>query len=121
MYRYFSKAELSCRCGCGQAKMDPDFMMWLEKLRETCGFPFPVSSAYRCPAHNSKVSSTGENGPHTTGKAIDIVVQGARAHILIRQAMNMGVSGLGVHQRGTGRFIHLDLITEGPRPNVWSY
>jgi hypothetical protein len=37
-------------------------------------------------------------------------------------AFKHGFSGIGVQQKGTGRFIHVDVCsTELPRPSVWSY
>lgn len=117
---YFTKAELECQCGCGVAAMDEDFMDLLDTLREDYG-PITLNSAYRCPEHNAKVSSTGRGGPHTTGKAVDVRVAMGDAHRLIKLALLLGFTGIGVKQRGAGRFLHLDTITEGVRPTVWSY
>ena len=75
--QFFSREELQCRCGeCGYlCKMDEAFMMYLEELREKFSKPLYLSSGFRCPAHNRKVSSSGSpNGPHTTGKAVDILI-----------------------------------------------
>jgi len=120
--QYFSKAELQCKCGCEQAPMDPQFLMMLDELREKLNKPLRVSSGFRCPSHNSKVSGTGETGPHTTGKAIDLAVDRAFAYETLRASMAMGFTGIGVKQKGGGRFLHLDtIITEGLRPTIWSY
>ena len=118
---YFSHKELACQCGCGTFKMDQGFMREIGTLRTHLGFPFVVSSAVRCPAHNDRVSSTGFDGPHTTGRAIDILVNGYQAYDLVRQGMIRGMS-VGVNQRGprNARFIHLDLI-ERERPIMWTY
>src|SRR5690606_23768531 len=89
-YEFFSDAELTCKCGCGQQKMQPEFMAKLVELRRKCGFPFPVSSAYRCPTHNNRVSRSGLTGAHTTGRAIDVAVQGSQALKLLREATAMG-------------------------------
>lgn len=122
MYRYFTRQELQCKC-CGAEHMDAGFMRKLEVFREAAGFPFVVTSAYRCPAHNSRVSSTGANGPHTTGRAIDIAVRGDRAYYLITRAAEYGFTGIGVSQKGASRFIHLDDLDapDYPRPGAWSY
>lgn len=93
-------------------------------LREAMKIPFTLSSAYRCPGHNSSVNpKTGENGPHTTGKAVDIVMRGADAYRLIHYAMNAGFTGIGVKQAGIGRYLHLDILAapDYPRPMIWSY
>ncbi|MEO5330361.1 MAG: D-Ala-D-Ala carboxypeptidase family metallohydrolase, partial [Magnetococcus sp. THC-1_WYH] len=51
----------------------------LENLRREFNRPMPVSSGYRCPMHNARVSKTGFSGPHTTGQAVDIVISGEDA------------------------------------------
>ena len=113
--------------GTGKKHMDVDFVKWLDELRLRCNFPLVVSSGYRSPEYNQKVSSTGPNGPHTTGKAADVTVLGSQALTVISHATAMGVMGLGVKQKGSHgrRFIHLDMLenheTAGPRPWVWSY
>ena len=125
MSKYFSLNELKCKCGkCGSTgeEMDVEFMNELDKLREKVG-PLVLPSAYRCPEYNSKVSSTGLNGPHTTGKSADISCRGQHAFVVLWQAMNLGFTGIGINQKGNARFIHLDMLTspQYPRPNVWSY
>lgn len=128
-WKYFSREELNCRCGRDECKdswhkMQDDLMSKIVALREQLGFPFVISSAYRCKEHNLKVSDTGSFGPHTTGKAIDIVVQGSKAYQLIKAATQLGFAGIGVNQKGASRFIHLDILTEKegfPRPWIWSY
>jgi zinc D-Ala-D-Ala carboxypeptidase len=127
MYKYFKPAELKCKCGnCKSTghEMNIDFMRKMDALREQLGFPLPVSSAYRCPAHNVAVSMSGMNGPHTTGHAIDIAVSREQALKLVNAALNMGFTGIGINQKGESRFIHLDTLEAGdgfPRPTIWSY
>lgn len=115
--------KLTCSCGCGMLPAQ-DFMDKVQVLRERVGFGLPVTSAARCPAYNARVSSTGATGPHTTGRAIDLGVSGARAHRVLAEALALGFTGIGVAQKGAGRFIHLDDLPNGPncpRPFVWSY
>ena len=113
--------ELTCRCGSGQMSMDPQFMARVVAMRDAVGFPFPVTSGYRCPDHNEKVSSTGRNGPHTTGKALDIGVSRQQAYKLLKAALERGFTGIGISQKGNGRFIHLDGLEDRGRPTIWSY
>jgi hypothetical protein len=35
-------------------------------------------------------------------------------------AMEAGFTGIGVQQKGTGRFLHLDTLEGDLRPTVWS-
>jgi len=98
-------------------------MVKLEQIREYWGKPMLLSSAYRCPDHNKNVSSTGENGPHTTGKAVDILCYGNDALELINLVTDVGINGLGISQKGafSSRFIHIDGIETGNRPWAWTY
>lgn len=96
-------------------------MRKLEAMREEAGFPFVITSAYRCPAHNANVSSTGSAGPHTTGRAVDVAVDRGQAYQVLELALKYGMSGIGVKQKGSGRFIHVDDLDEGVRPSIWSY
>ena len=121
---HFSREELTCHCGCGRCEMDAVFMARLEALREAFGKPMKLSSAYRCPDYNAAVSTTGPNGPHTTGRAVDVLVSGEDAWRLVQLAYDMGFTGLGVCQRGPHetRFIHLDDLEDDViRPRIWSY
>ena len=125
----FAISEMECKCGCGAADMDEDFMKILQNIREDMNRPLKISSGVRCANHNSKVSSTGKDGPHvprTNGTAAsDILIAGADAWRLIDIARKHGISGVGISQRGNHakRFIHLDTISDNhhPRPTMWSY
>jgi len=121
---HFSFDELKCK-GTGSLIVDPRLLDKLESLRILCGFPLHITSGYRSPEYNKKVSSTGENGPHTTGLAVDIAVSGAPAWTLVSFATHLGFKGIGVQQKGPfpSRFIHLDLLAapQYPRPALWSY
>jgi uncharacterized protein YcbK (DUF882 family) len=123
-YKDFARSEFVCSCGCDRAEMSPAFMDRLQRVRSVMGEALVVSSGYRCPEYNARISSTGRNGPHTLGKAADIAVQGDKAHRLLKHAMQHGFTGIGVQQKGDGRFLHLDTLGgeyNGPRPWVWSY
>lgn len=122
MYEFFNLDELKCKCGSCYSKgyeMRAEFMQKLEALRKACGFPFVLSSAYRCPAHNQAVSTTGEKGPHTTGRAVDVAVKGTQAFKILSIAASFGFTGIG----GAKTFIHLDDLQapDYPRPNFWVY
>ena len=126
--KYFTPDELKCKCGkCDSTgeEMDHYFMSAIELIRERCGFPFIVTSAYRCPEYNAQISN-GIYGAHTLGKAMDILVRGRDAFEVLYQAYNLSgrMTGIGIKQKGTHRFIHLDNVTGDekiPRPMIWSY
>ena len=124
---HFTVEEMKCK-GTGICTMDEVFMELLEEIRKLYGKPIYPISGYRAPKHNDKVSSSGLNGPHTTGRAVDITIYGTEARILEQIAMNNGMTGFGLKQHGPhkGRFIHLDNLESDPkiprtRPWVWTY
>ena len=120
-YPNFFHSEFRCKgegcCG-GQARMKPEFMARLQDLRDAFKRPLAITSGYRCPAHNDSVSSTGTHGPHTTGAAVDIGIDRADALELLQLITIMGFNGLGVKQKGSGRFLHID---DREKPAFWSY
>jgi len=124
-YAYFSEKELACSCGCGRGiyDMDPDYMEVMEAIRSKVGFPLPVTSGFRCPDYNAKISKTGEHGPHTTGRALDIRVDRIRAYQVIQAAIEFGITGIGIAQKGDGRFLHLDMVERKGdlEYTIWSY
>lgn len=124
---FFKKNEFDCKCGCGGNEMVPSFLKKLDHTRRLLGFPFVVTSGYRCPQHNNRVSNTGLNGPHTTGRAVDVQLFGHRAFVLLR-AIGVGneFTGIGLNLKGPhkSRFIHLDDLESHDnrfRPTVWTY
>ncbi len=123
--RYFKIEEFNCRC-CGGNKMDPTFLGRLDEFRHLMGFAFIVNSGYRCPKHNQSVSTTGETGPHTLGRAVDLRCSHERALRLVSHARQFGFTGVGLMQHGAveSRYIHLDDLpgkVGQPRPSIWTY
>lgn len=120
--KYFKQGEFACRC-CGREEMHPAFLLALDELREIYNRPMVITSGYRCPSYNKKVSSTGQGGPHTTGMAVDIQAYGVDAYELVAMAVAMRFSGIGISQKGPAhsRFIHLDKLAGELRPRIWSY
>jgi zinc D-Ala-D-Ala carboxypeptidase len=119
-YPNFSAKEFACQ-HCGADGIQEPLVAKLQALRSEYNQPMRITSGYRCPQHpvESKKSSPGA---HALGLAADIGVEGAAAHRLLELAFKHGFNGIGVQQKGTGRFIHLDIATtELPRPTVWSY
>lgn len=129
MIRHFDPKEFACRCDtCGSDghEMDMNFVYALDQLRERSGRPMRITSGYRCPAYNASISTTGHDGPHTTGRAADVGVSGEPAFNLVQQCSLGGwMRGIGINQKGPHdkRFIHLDDLEgpDHPRPRVWTY
>ena len=117
---YFTQDELRCKCGCGTYLFDDYALSELNKIREECGFPLPVSSGYRCAKHPVEAGKSKPGAP-ATGKAVDVAVELDKAHALLKVAFAHNVPRVGVNQKGIMRFIHLDWCDDMPGPTVWSY
>src|SRR5690606_26062838 len=121
-WQHFTMSEFACK-HCGANNIDESFVDKLDLLRARFGRPLIVTSGYRCPEHNARVSTTGRTGPHTTGRAVDLRVDRKDSYLLLRLAFQMHFTGIGVQQKGPARFIHLDDLPDGPgqpRPTTWS-
>jgi len=119
---YFSSEEMKCS-HTGLEKMDAEFMEKLTELRAAYAKPMTVTSAFRDATHPIEARKA-KPGTHNTGKAVDIAVDRGEAYEVLRLAMEMGFQGIGVQQKGGGRFLHLDMCTEDDgqvRPTIWSY
>ena len=118
-WKNFALDEFKCSC-CGKVKIDAAMIDLVQSARDELG-PLSITSAYRCSSHNSSVSKTGANGPHTTGHALDIAVKNSQHRKQLIDWFTTKVTGLGVAKS----FIHIDNLTEEQgfdmRPNAWKY
>ena len=118
----FKPEEFACS-HCGKQEMDFNFLKKLQDLRTCCGFSFVITSAYRCLEHPYEINKKTP-GIHTLGKAVDILCSHEKAFNIVTLASSFGFTGIGVNQKGSGRFIHLDTYngnSDRPRPHIWSY
>ena len=115
----FTPDEVKCS-HCGELKINSDIMDLLQQARNDLG-PLSITSGYRCSEHNNNISSTGLNGPHTTGKALDISVKDSKHRKELITYFAPKVTGLGIAKS----FIHIDLLNADDgfevRPNSWVY
>lgn len=82
------------------AKMEPEFMLKLQKLRSTVGVVFTISSGYRTPEFNARIGGASESF-HTLGMAADIehkAWDGVTKHKFVSAALAMGFS-VGVYRK----------------------
>lgn len=124
----FSRKELAERSegwaeGTSPILIDYEFLDKLQLLRDALRIPLPITSGYRSPEYNERVSSTGRTGPHTFGRAVDIPILGNEAFQVVSAAKQFGFTGIGVKQNGpvSSRFVHLDDLEGDLRPWIWSY
>jgi len=115
----FKPEEFECS-HCNILKISSDLMDFIQTARDDLG-PLSITSAYRCQDHNNSVSTTGPNGPHTTGLAVDISVKDSQHRKKLITYFADKVTGLGIAKS----FIHIDLLTAEDgfemRPNCWVY
>ena len=121
--QYFRPYEFLCHCGCEDNAMAPQFVSILNDIRDRVAAPLIVTSGKRCIAHDNLL---GGARAHTTGKAADLLCHGELAYKVVSCAADLGITGIGVSQRGPidSRFIHLDTLQASerrPRPWVWTY
>jgi uncharacterized protein YcbK (DUF882 family) len=111
---YFSIEEFNCQ-ETGENEMEPRFLEMIDTLRQKCNFPFNITSGYRSPRHSIEAKKA-RPGQHAQGLAADIRVKDAmQRHKLVKTAMELGFTGIGVSKR----FIHVDIRNS---PSVlWLY
>lgn len=80
-------------------------MRVLQQVRMQYGKPMVISSGYRDPTHPVEARKKVP-GEHTLGRAVDVAVRGAEALQLLQVALALGISRIGVQQKGESRFLH---------------
>ena len=121
-WKNFKLEEFSCK-HCGKNEINHKLIDKLQLLRDDLGFPLVISSGYRCSEHPIEAKKS-KPGTHAEGIAVDIAVSHEKALEVLYKGIAHGFKGIGVNQKGNGRFIHLDIgeIEDGrPRPHLWSY
>lgn len=119
LFPNFKADEFNCS-HCGKNEMKPEFVSKLQALRTAYGKPMRITSGFRCAQHPIEAKKI-KPGAHASGCACDIAVDGQEGYQLLKLAFQFGFTGIGVNQKTSGRFIHLDTLAEPPRPNLWSY
>jgi len=111
---YFTRDEFDCQ-ETGENEMSTEFLNMLDILREEANFPFVITSGYRSPNHSIEAKKA-KAGTHAQGIAADIRVNsGAERMVIIKAALALGFTGIGV----ADTFIHVDI--RKTTPVVWIY
>jgi uncharacterized protein YcbK (DUF882 family) len=121
-YPNFSEAEFRCK-HTQKCEMNEAFMDRLQRLRSHYAKPMRVTSGYRDATHPAEASKR-TTGAHTTGRAVDIAIQGHEVYEVMELAYVFGFTGIGLKQHGPKRFLHLDDLDhtpQQPRPWIWTY
>lgn len=108
--KYFSKGELSCRCGCGTAYVSKQALDKLDRLRERLDAPLYLSSAARCPRHNALIGGKPLSFHRSTfwrpSCAFDIRMVGVEQDMVMKYAEIVGFRGIG--SKSYRSFVHVD-------------
>ena len=92
----FSRAEMSCRCGCGLDHMDEQFMRMLQQLRNQLG-PLPVTSGVRCEKHNHESGGVIRSRLTFNLKEQIFGSLDLEPYSLVEEARRIGFSGIGIY------------------------
>ena len=118
-YRYINwqNDRISCRCGCGQDRVDKVTIDTVQKVRQITNRPIRVNSCVRCRRHNSTVSSATQSQHISDGNkictAIDIAFNNqVQLYQYIVLFVMLGAKGIGINWRH--RFIHIDFRSGQP-------
>ena len=115
MFKYFKIEDFDCQ-ETGENEMSEAFIHRLDELREACGFPFYITSGYRCPEGHSIEKAKQNPGTHSRGIAADIAVQGgAQRKAVVQKALELNFTGVGVAKG----FVHVDI--RDTTPVLWCY
>ena len=107
---HFNSSEFDCHGSgcCSQTIINPQLVKYLQQIRDHFNAPITITSAYRCPTHNSRIGgATGSR--HTKGDAADIVVKGRTPREVAKYAESIGIKGIGLYETSAdGYFVHID-------------
>lgn len=115
--RYFTRAELECKCGCGLLVIDTEFLGALNILRRALGRPLTLTSFTRCAAHNAAQGGK-PTSDHLVGRGADIAVSKSGVRFkLVSAAVGHGINRIGIGKT----FLHLGQNPQNPQDVLWLY
>ena len=102
----FRVNEFACEDGSDVIFIAPALVTILQKIRTHFGKAVTINSAYRTPAHNSKVGGAASS-QHLYGTAADIVVKGVDPKTVAAYAEKLmpKSGGIGIYKS----FTHIDV------------
>jgi len=110
-----SRAEVTCRCGCGLCNLNHYLAEIFQQCRSFFGEPIIVTSGCRCPKHNQKIGGSPTSS-HLKGQALDITCQNPTWKRMLKLAYCTGRSGimrLGIHSKH--KFLHIAFDPDKPQ------
>ena len=126
-YPNFSPKEFHCKCASckgqkGAENMNERVLEGVQKMRTAYGSAIKGTSGYRCEKHPDEVRKPRGPGSHNRGQSFDIACSGQVAYQLLKLAIEAGFTRIGVKQKGSGRFLHIQMPdTKQSIPWIFSY
>ena len=114
----FKSSELACK-ETGELGVTYELMDALQKLRRKLKRPLTITSGYRSPQHSIEKRKK-KPGKHAMGLAVDIAADSNLAYQILSNAARCGFYRIGSCQKGSVRFMHLDVFPEYGGQH-WSY
>lgn len=116
--RWFSEAEFKrCKPSCSVSDCNEDALLRLDTLRDYCGFPIILNSAYRSPDYELSKGRKGTSS-HCKGLAFDVRCNDSyQRALLVRFAIDVGFNRIGIGKN----YIHLDCDSDKFNPCIWLY
>ena len=117
----FSGHEFFCPC-CQKQDMHPGTVHRLQRLRIFYGHPISIvkGGGYRCQDY----ASDRPGSAHTLGMAVDPAIPQGDLFKVLRLALDVGFTGIGIKNKGGRWQLHLDDAPGGSnrvRPWIWTY
>lgn len=116
--RFFKLSEFDSKDAPGTGiRMDLDFVLRLDRMRELLKMPLVIESGYRTAAHNARVGGKKDSA-HLLGWAADIRAIASETRFkIVNCALDLGFRRIGIGPS----WVHLDEDTTKPKNLLWLY
>ena len=100
--KHFQLSEFDCNCGKCSHKgedMDIDFLIKLDRARETAGIPFKITSGARCIEHNKAIGGVSKSSHcNLPCNASDIsATDSTKRFIIVENLIKAGFTRIGTN------------------------
>jgi hypothetical protein len=114
--KFFKMKEFTCTCGCGDNKMDFDFLIKLDYSRSLSKTPYRILRGYSCEKHPLTIKYPSSSHPKRC--AVDIEYRdSSECWDIITSLIEGGFRRIGINNGG----IHVDSDEDKPCELLWNY
>lgn len=121
--KWFSRAELQCKCGCGTYNVAAALLDLADFVRDAVGYPLKVRSCCRCVARNTEAGGA-KTSSHLTAAdkpalAIDLeTIGGAARFEVVKAAFEwQEQTGIPIQVEVCSSWVHLG-VDPAKKPNI---